>query len=241
MADAQLTALDDQDFSRVLCVVAHPDDMEYGASAAVATWTGAGKEVGYLLLTGGEAGMSEDPAVVRGIRAEEQRRACETVGVSELTILDHPDGMLQPGLALRRDIARQIRAFRPEVVVTANFQVEAYGGLNQADHRVAGLAAIDAVRDAANRWVFRDLDETEHLDPWQARLVLVTGDENPTYSQRVDQQAVAAAVASLQCHQAYLRHLPDHPDPAVFIPEVLREGGEAAGTEYAVLFRGFQL
>ncbi|NNG37268.1 PIG-L deacetylase family protein [Nakamurella aerolata] len=242
MADrGELTPLDDNDFTRVLCVVAHPDDMEYGASAAVATWTRAGKQVGYLLLTGGEAGMAEDPEQVRTVRAEEQRRACATVGVTDLTILRHPDGMLQPGLELRKDIARQIRMFRPDVVLTANFHVEAYGGLNQADHRVTGIAVIDATRDAANRWVFRDLAETEHLGPWQATLLLVTGDENPNLAQPVDQRAVDAAVTSLQCHQAYLRHLPDHPDPEVFIPEELRKGGEAAGTDYAVLFRGYQL
>lgn len=141
---------------RVLCVVAHPDDMEYGTSAAVAAWTGAGVEVTYLLLTRGEAGMAEAPEKVAPLREKEQRRACEIVGVSDLRMLDHPDGMLEYGLPLRSDIARVVRQVRPDLVLTANFDFEAYGGLNQADHRVAGLAVIDAVRDAANPWVFRD-------------------------------------------------------------------------------------
>ena len=80
---------------RVLCIVAHPDDMEYGASAAVAAWTAAGIEVSYLLLTRGEAGMAEDPEIVAPLREREQRRACEIVGVSDLRYLDHPDGMLE--------------------------------------------------------------------------------------------------------------------------------------------------
>ena len=130
-----LPALPDESWTRVLCVVAHPDDVEYGASAAVATWARRGVNVTYLLLTSGEAGMQRPPEEVGPLRAAEQQRACETVGVKDLIILDHPDGMLMPTLDLRRDIARVVRQVRPQAVVTANFDFEAYGGLNQADHR----------------------------------------------------------------------------------------------------------
>ena len=124
---AALPALPTEGVRRVLCVVAHPDDMEYGTSAAVAAWTGAGIEVTYLLLTRGEAGMAEAPEVVAPLREREQRSACARVGVEDLRYLDHPDGMLEHGLVLRRDIARVIRQVRPELVLTANFEVEAYG------------------------------------------------------------------------------------------------------------------
>lgn len=243
MADQSptLPALPDAAWSRVLCVVAHPDDMEYGASAAVATWTGRGVEVAYLLLTGGEAGMADDPSVIRPLRAKEQRAACDTVGVASLTILDHPDGMLVPGLGLRRDIARVIRQFRPDAVVTANFQVEAYGTLNQADHRAAGISVVDAVRDADNTWVFRELAEDEGLAKWHTSALLVAGDEQPTHALVVDRDAVDASVASLRCHQAYLEHVTGHPDPGEMIPMFLKQGGEAAGSDYAVTFRVFDL
>lgn len=236
-----LTALPQDDLSRVLCVVAHPDDMEYGTSAAVATWTARGVEVAYLLLTGGEGGMTEAPEVIRPLRAREQEAACATVGVDDLTILDFPDGTIEYGLPVRKAIARRIREFRPDAVVTANFRVEAYGGLNQADHRAAGLATVDAVRDADNTWIFRELAEDEGLPKWHTRWILVAGDPEPTVAMEVDQRAVDAAVASLNCHQAYLEHIGNHPDPAEFIPQILRNGGEALGTEYAVLFRGFDL
>ncbi|WP_026927995.1 PIG-L deacetylase family protein [Granulicoccus phenolivorans] len=229
------------DVSRLLCVVAHPDDMEYGTSAAVATWTARGVEVAYLLVTAGEAGMAEDPQTVAPIREREQRQACACVGVSELTILGHPDGMIEYGLPLRRDIAREIRRFRPDLVVTANFDQEAYGGLNQADHRAAGLAVADAVRDADNRWVFREQIEQEGLTPWHTRALLVAGHPAPTHALAVGPPAVTAAIASLNSHEAYLRHIGDHPDPAEFIPELLREDGRAAGSEYAVGFRLFDL
>lgn len=237
----RLQALPENDVQRVLCVVAHPDDLEYGTSAAVAAWTSAGVEVTYLLLTRGEAGMSEAPEQVAPVREKEQRRACEIVGVEDLRMLDHPDGMLECGLPLRRDVARVIRQVRPNLVVTANFEFEAYGGLNQADHRVAGLAVVDAVRDAANRWVFRELSETEQLEPWQADALLIAGHPEPTHGKQVQQQHVDASVASLAAHEAYLEHIGDHPEPAEFIPEILRGGGAAMTAEYAVPFRMHQL
>ncbi|YAL83197.1 PIG-L deacetylase family protein [Dermacoccaceae bacterium W4C1] len=236
-----LTALPDENWSRVLCVVAHPDDMEYGASAAVAAWTARGIEVAYLLLTGGEGGMEAAPEVIGPLRAQEQQHACETVGVEQLTILEHPDGMLEHSLALRKDISRQIRTFRPDAVLTANFDVEAYGGLNQADHRAAGLAAVDAVRDADNTWIFRELAEEEGLTKWHTRYILVAGSEHPTHVLGVDSQAVDAGVASLRCHEKYLEHVPDHPDPGVFIPEILREGGAFTDAEFGVTMRVFDL
>lgn len=236
-----LPPLPDETWSRVLCVVAHPDDMEYGASAAVATWTRRGVDVAYLLLTDGGAGMAAPPEEIAPLRAQEQRAACDTVGVCELTILDHPDGMLVYGLDLRRDIARVIREFRPDAVVTANYDVEAYGGLNQADHRAAGMSVIDATRDADNTWVFRELAEAEGLAKWHTSALLVAGHERPTHALPVDQQAVDASVASLRCHRAYLEHVSGHPDPGEMIPDFLRQGGEASGHPYAVAFRVFDL
>lgn len=236
-----LPMLPDGDFRRVLCIVAHPDDLEYGTSAAVAHWTRRGVEVAYVLLTAGEAGMDDDPARVAALREREQRAACETVGVADLQILGHPDGMVQPTLDLRRDIARAVRRFRPDAVVTANWEVEAYGGLNQADHRVAGLAVADGVRDADNAWVFRELVTDEGLEKWHTRVLLVGGHPESTHAVEVDRAAVDAGVRSLECHAAYLAHVTGHPAPAEFIPQILRSEGEAAGVEYAVAFRVFDL
>lgn len=236
-----LPALPDDEWSRILCVVAHPDDMEYGASAAVAHWTRQGKTVAYLLLTTGEAGMQIPPEEVGPLRAQEQQAACACVGVEQLTILNHPDGMLVYGLDLRLDIARVIREFRPDAVVTANFDVEAYGSFNQADHRVAGLVTVDAIRDADNTWVFRKELAEAGLPKWPTKALLIAGHPQPTHGVSVDQDAVDASIRSLESHEAYLEALPNHPKPAEFIPEVLRDGGAAMGTEYAVGFRVFDM
>ncbi|MDO5499138.1 MAG: PIG-L deacetylase family protein [Propionibacteriaceae bacterium] len=235
-----LPALPDADWARILCVVAHPDDLEYGTSAAVAHWTRQGKKVAYLLLTAGEAGMQLPPEEVGPLRAQEQQRACTIVGVEDLRILNHPDGTLEYGLGLRRDIARRVREFRPDAVITANFDVEAYGGLNQADHRAAGLATIDGVRDADNNWIFRELVD-DGLVKWHTKALLVAGHPQPTHGVAVDRAAVTASVESLAAHEAYLADLPHHPKPDEFIPEILRQGGGAMGAEYAVVFRVFDL
>src|SRR5215210_2446609 len=147
-----------EDWHRALAVVAHPDDMEYGAASAVARWTSQGKDVRYLLVTRGEAGISSmPPGVVGPAREMEERRSGLVVGVSDVEFLDHPDGLVEADVQLRRDLAAAIRRHQPEVVLSINHR-DSWGGpsWNHADHRAVGRALLDAVRDAANPWVFPD-------------------------------------------------------------------------------------
>jgi LmbE family N-acetylglucosaminyl deacetylase len=227
------------DFSRVLCVVAHPDDVEYGTSSAVAAWTARSIDVAYLLLTRGEAGMDASPPDrTRELRTREQLRASEVVGVTDVTFLDHPDGVLEYGLPLRRDIARTIRSYRPDAVVVGSWEVEFVAGLNQADHRVAGLAALDAVRDAGNRWVFPELLD-DGLEPHSVRWLLVGGDERPTHGVDVTGEPLEAGIASLEAHGEYLAGIPGHPPPRPMITGITALQGRAMGVPHAVLFRAF--
>ncbi len=241
MEAPRIEALPDAEFRRVLCVVAHPDDVEYGTSAAVAAWTARGVDVAYLLLTGGEAGMQRPPEETRVVRAEEQRTACDAVGVRELTVLDHPDGMLIYSLDLRRDIARQIRRFRPDVVVTGSWDIEAPWGLNQADHRAAGLACLDAVRDADNTWVFPELAADEGLAKWGVSWLLVSGDARPTHGVDVTGEPLERGIASLESHAAYFADLPGHPAPRDLLTGFTAEPGKALGVGNAVVFRAHKL
>ncbi|MBO1901281.1 PIG-L family deacetylase [Leucobacter weissii] len=235
-------ALDEFDpagLSRILVVVAHPDDAEYGTSAAVAHWTDLGVRVGYLLLTAGEAGMRRPPEEAGPLRRREQRLACDAVGAEELTILGLPDGAVEYGLELRRAIAREIRRFRPDAVVSGSGELRTPWGLDHADHRAAGLATIDAVRDADNRWVFPELLE-EGLEPWGTSRLLLTGTA-PTHYVAVDEAAERRAVASLSAHEAYLADLPWHPAPEAFIPGLLADQGRSAGVARAVAFAEHRL
>lgn len=231
----ELEPLDDAAYQRILVVVAHPDDAEYGLSTVVSRWTRRGCQVAYLLMTSGEAGMQRDPAEAGPLRADEQQRACAAVGVSDLTILDFPDGMLTYGLDLRRAIARKIREFRPEVVVGQSWAIEApWGGFDQADHRAVGLATLDAIRDADNTWVFPELAR-DGLAKWATSWLLVSG-ANPTHYVEIDDEMLAAGVASLSAHERYLADLPWHPTPEEFLGPMLQGQGSAAGVPRAQLF-----
>src|SRR5438132_10673649 len=113
------------DFRRVLCVVAHPDDVEYGTSSAVAAWTARGVDVAYLLLTRGEAGMDgSSPEQAAEVRTREQGAGSQAVGVTRVDFLDYPDGVLEYSLAMRRDIARVIGSYQPDAVVVGSWDVE---------------------------------------------------------------------------------------------------------------------
>ena len=226
-------------FRRVLCVVAHPDDVEYGVSSAVAAWTARGVDVSYLLLTRGEAGMDGSPPErTRQLRTEEQIAGSQVVGVSEVEFLDHPDGVLEYGLGLRRDVARVIRRRKPDAVVAGSWDVEVVIGLNQADHRVAGLVAVDALRDAANRWVFPELLD-EGLEPHSVRWLLVGGDPRPTHGVDITGEPLARGIASLEAHAQYLAGIPGHPPPRQMIAGFTRLQGRAMGVPNAVLFRAW--
>jgi len=231
----------DGDIQRVLCVVAHPDDIEYGTSTAVAMWTARGVEVMYLLLTRGEAGIDTlAPAEAAELRMAEQRAAGAAVGVSRVDFLTYADGTVTYSLQLRRDIARAVREVRPDVVTTLTWAEEPGWGLNQADHRAVGLATADAVRDAANRWVFPELLE-EGLEPWSSRWLLVAGDSRPTHGIELTPEAVERGIASLEAHAQYFAALTDHPAPRDMLTGIAEESGKALGVQYAMVFRAYQL
>jgi LmbE family N-acetylglucosaminyl deacetylase len=228
-------------FDRVLCVVAHPDDMEYGTAAAVAVWTARGVEVAYLLLTRGEAGIDGmSPERTVELRVREQVAAARAVGVTDVEFLDHPDGVLEYGIGLRRDVARAIRRFRPDAVLTQSWAIETAWGLNQADHRVAGLVTADAVRDAGNRWVFPE-QLVDGLRPVSPRWLLVVGDEGNTHGVDVTGVALERGIAALEAHAEYLAGLSDHPPAAALLREMTAEHGRAMGVGHAVLFRTVDL
>jgi LmbE family N-acetylglucosaminyl deacetylase len=228
-----------EDWTRAVCVVAHPDDLEYGAASAVARWTSQGKEICYVLVTSGEAGIEgRDPAEVGPLREDEERRSAAVVGVSEVSFLGHPDGMIEYGLPLRRDLARAFRQLQPEVVITMSFDLTwgEDGPVNHADHRAVGLAVLDACRDAANSWVFRE----QELPRAEIKDAYVASSGTPTHFVDVT-ETIAAGVASLREHRAYLEGLGGDFDPDEFLRNMAGYVGLGAGCEYAVGFRHYPM
>ena len=227
----------DESWSRAVAVVAHPDDLEYGMASAIARWTSQGKHVAYVLATRGEAGIAGlAPAQTRPLREEEQRRSAAVVGVQDLEFLDHVDGAVEYGLALRRDIAAALRRARPQIVITMNFELTwgEDGNVNHADHRAVGLATLDACRDAANEWVFEDAGEA-----WKGITgAFVAGMQTPTHFVDVG-ATIDLGVASLREHRAYIEGLGSDFDPEEFLKSIAGYGGMAAGCEFAVLLQAF--
>lgn len=218
-------------------MVAHPDDVEYGIAAAVADFTGRGKWVGYVLASRGEAGIDNlHPAQVGPLREAEQRAAAAVVGVDTVEFLNYPDGAITYTLQLRRDIAAAIRRHRPEVVLTVNHHERfGPGAFNMADHRAVGLAAIDAVRDAANRWVFPELAEQE-LAAWQGVSTIAIA-ASPLATHAVDvTETFDAGLASLAEHRTYLAALGADGDPAAMLRTVAEDAGHRLGAPLAAAF-----
>jgi LmbE family N-acetylglucosaminyl deacetylase len=216
-----------EDVRRVLVVSAHPDDVDFGAAGSVAVWTDAGVDVAYCIVTDGDAGgadrtMPRDEMAT--LRRTEQRAAAAEVGVQELTFLGYPDGRVETGQALRRDITRVIRTFRPDIVLAPSPErVWDRIFASHPDHLAAGEAATCAVYpDSRNPFAHPELLD-EGLEPHTvAELWLMA---TPLANVAVDISATFDRKMA-----ALVRHRSQLPDPAATVE---RMRGAAAGAAEA--------
>lgn len=183
---------------RVLVVAAHPDDPEYGCAATVAKWASEGREVTYLLLTSGDKG-SKDPRVRPGELATrreiEQRDAAARLGVREVIFQRHPDGMLENGMAMRREIAGIIRRCRPHLLLTIDPWTRYQ---THPDHRAAGQAALDAAYAAKEVYLYPE-QLVGGIEPWRIREAWLFWSENPDRWEDVG-CCIGRRVAALRRH-----------------------------------------
>jgi LmbE family N-acetylglucosaminyl deacetylase len=229
------------DWTRALAIVAHPDDVEYAAAAAVATWTDQGKQVAYLMASRGECGIDGmAPAKAAEVREREQRASAAVVGVTDVTFLNYPDGLIEYSLDLRRDLAHAVRRYRPELIVTLNHH-EHWRGVswNTPDHRNVGRAALDSADTAANRYLFPQ----DGLEPWEGvRWQAVANSPYPTHAVDVTWGMERGVQAILE-HRTYLEALTDD-DPEAYVRRFLSRNTAEAAAHYdgraAVAFQVFQ-
>src|SRR2546422_1745805 len=172
---------------RVMSIHAHPDDQEFTVAGTLAKWAHAGSAIVTVCITSGGSGSNEHtpPTMTRealaAIREDEQRNACRVLGISDVVFLGYEDGTLEPSLALRRELTRLVRRYRPEAVVCGDPTVRFYGNryINHPDHRVSADVAIDAVFPSAQtRFIFPELLD-EGLEPHHVTSVFLHGSDRP--------------------------------------------------------------
>ena len=220
-----------------LVIFAHPDDIEFSCVGTVARWVRAGARVGYVLCTSGDVGIAE-PGMTRArateIREAESREAARVAGVEHVVFLREPDGLLEANLALRKKLVREIRRFRPEVVIcgdpTVLFTARDY--INHPDHRAAALAAIDAVFPAAGQPnLFEELEE-EGLKAHKVRKVYVNSWFHVDTYVSID-ETIEVKINALRAHKSQMGDW----DPADRIKEWAGEHAKGKEMKYAEAYR----
>jgi LmbE family N-acetylglucosaminyl deacetylase len=218
-----------------MVVVAHPDDAEFMAAGTVARWTRAGADATYVVVTKGDKGSEHPemtPSKLAEIREREQRAAGALLGVKNFVFMGYPDGYLEHTLELRRDIARLIRQYRPEVVIcfdpTNRFFSDTY--VNHPDHRASGDATIDAVFPTArDRLTFPEL-LADGLEPHKvSQLWLGAAAQPNTWVDIAD--TLELKCEALRAHPSQLG-----PDVAEFAVQMAKWGAEGQDFEFGEAF-----
>ena len=222
---------------RAMVIVAHPDDAEYTMAGTVAVWVQQGCAISYVICTRGDRGTNDPnltPWDLARIREQEQRAAAAILGVQEVILLGHPDGTLEPTLELRRDLTREIRRFRPDVVLCGDPTTRYYGDryLNHPDHRAAASAALDAVFPSAEtRYVFPEL-LAEGLEPHRVHAVYIHGSPEPNVWIDIS-PAIELKARALAAHRSQV----GGEGAEEWVRQRAREVGSAHGIEFAEAYR----
>lgn len=220
-----------------MVIMAHPDDIEFSCAGTIARWTEAGAKVRYVLCTSGDVGIADDGVTreeAMRIRETEQTDAARICGVAEVVYLRERDGMLEATIELRKKLVREIRKFRPEVVICGDPTVVWAGDsyINHPDHRAAASAAIDAIFPAAGQPnLFEEL-ETEGLTAHKPRKVYVSGWENSDIFVNIE-SSIEKKIEALRAHTSQMRNW----DPAPRIKEWAAQRGKGKEMAYAESFR----
>ncbi len=221
----------------VLVIVAHPDDIEFSCSGTVARWVKHGAKAVYVLVTSGDVGIAERGMTkhrAMEIRETEQRAAAHVCGVEEVVFLREPDGMVQATLDLRKKLVREIRRYRPEVVITSDPTVlwAGSGYINHPDHRAVALAAVDAIFPAAGQPnLFEEL-EAEGLQAHKPRKVYVNSWGDAEVYINIE-ETIDLKIAALREHKSQMRDW----DPEPMVREWAAERGKGKEMPYAESYR----
>ena len=235
----------DETPQRVLVITPHPDDADFWCGGTVAKWIGDGATVRYVLCTDGSKG-SDDREVTSEqlieLRAREQREAGEILGLKDVVFLGYPDGYLEPTLEVRKDITREIRRWKPDVLITGNPTRELSNGsyIGHPDHFAAGEAALSAVFPSArDHLTFPELISDEGLEPHKVREVwIMSFGTTANFWNPLEEQDVDTSIAALAKHASQVGN-PE--ESAKWMKQRRAELGGKIGADYAESFRKFKL
>lgn len=220
-----------------MAIVAHPDDIEFSCAGTLARWARAGSQIIYVLCTSGDVGIDE-PGMTRKkameIREQEQREAARIIGAKEVVFLREPDGLLQPTLELRKKLVREIRRYKPEVIVTGDPTIVWAGDdyINHPDHRAAATAALDATFPAAGQPnLFEDLAQ-EGLTAHKPRKVYVTSWDRVDVYVNIE-ETIELKIQALRAHKSQMKDW----DPGESIRKWAAERAQGKEMAYAEGFR----
>jgi LmbE family N-acetylglucosaminyl deacetylase len=217
------------DAKRILCVAAHPDDIDFGFAGTVASFVQAGLHVTYLLVTRGDAGGFDDTPreQMPMLREAEQRAAAAAVGVDDLIFFDgYRDGTITVTLELRKDISRVIRQVRPDRILT-NSPMRRWDriGAGHPDHLAVAEATTCAVYpDARNAFAFPELLADEGLEPWTVREIWFVASPNPDYFVDIT-DVYPRKLAALQAHATQTSHIDLDARLRMMLGNAAKEGG----------------
>jgi LmbE family N-acetylglucosaminyl deacetylase len=217
-----VTPLNDEEIKRVLVVMAHPDDCDFGAGGSIAQWSAKGIQVSYCIITNGDQGGEESGIPLEEmaqVRQKEQRDAGAALGVSDITYLNYRDGWLMPSIELRKEIVKAIRIAKPDrMVVQSPERNWERIFASHPDHLAAGETAIQAVYpDARNPYAFTDLKEAG-FEPWRVREVWMTGSPTPNHFVDIT-DTFSKKMAALHAHVSQTAHNKE-------LEKMVREWGE---------------
>lgn len=222
-----------------MAIVAHPDDIEFGTAGTLARWAKAGARISFVLCTSGDVGIAEEgmtKARAIEIREAEAREAADLLCATEIIFLREPDGMLQPTLELRKKIVREIRRFKPEVVIVGDPTIVWVGPeyINHPDHRAAATAAIDAIFPAAGQPnLFEELAE-EGLTAHKPRKVFVEVWDGKAADIYINiEETIGLKVEALRRHKSQMKDW----DPEQMVREWAAGAGKGKEMAYAESFR----
>lgn len=223
---------------RAMVIVAHPDDIEFSCAGTTARWAKAGTQISYVLLTSGDVGI-DDPDITKEmaieIREREARKAAEITGVTDITFLRLPDGMLEATMNLRKLLVKEIRRFKPEVVIcgdpTVTLASDTY--INHPDHRAAAVAAIDAVFPAAGQpTLFEDIEAEFGYPAHKPRKVYIQAWSGGTTFVNIT-DTIDVKIEALRAHVSQMKGW----DPEPMLREGAAEMAKGKEMEYAESYK----